>query len=148
MRTHSAAETRQLGERLAGLLRAGDTLLLRGDLGCGKSELTRGLAKGLGVTETVTSPSFTILNVYESGRIPLYHFDWYRLESSDELYELGMDEYLGGDGIAAVEWPEQCGDAVPEDALEIRFRYVDENTRDLSFRRLGAFHEIDGMEET
>ena len=98
------------------------------------------------MTETVTSPSFTILNVYESGRLPLYHFDWYRLEDSGELYELGMDEYLGGDGIAAVEWPEQCEDAVPEDALEIRFRYVDENTRDLSFRRLGAFHEIDGVE--
>jgi len=146
MRTNSAEETRQLGEWLAGRLKAGDTLLLRGELGSGKSEFTRGLAKGLGVTETVTSPSFTILNVYESGRLPLYHFDWYRLEDSGELYELGMDEYLGGDGIAAVEWPEQCEDAVPEDALEIRFRYVDENTRDLSFRRLGAFHEIDGVE--
>jgi len=146
MRTHSAEETRQLGEWLAGRLKAGDTLLLRGELGSGKSEFTRGLAKGLGVTETVTSPSFTILNVYESGRLPLYHFDWYRLEDSGELYELGMDEYLGGDGIAAVEWPEQCEDAVPEDALEIRFRYVDENTRDLSFRRLGTFHEIDGVE--
>lgn len=146
MRTHSAEETRQLGEWLAGRLKAGDTLLLRGELGSGKSEFTRGLAKGLGVTETVTSPSFTILNVYESGRLPLYHFDWYRLEDSGELYELGMDEYLGGDGIAAVEWPEQCEDAIPEDALEIRFRYVDENTRDLSFRRLGAFHEIDGVE--
>ena len=146
MRTHSAEETRQLGEWLADRLKAGDTLLLRGELGSGKSEFTRGLAKGLGVTETVTSPSFTILNVYESGRLPLYHFDWYRLEDSGELYELGMDEYLGGDGIAAVEWPEQCEDAVPEDALEIRFRYVDENTRDLSFRRLGAFHEIDGVE--
>ena len=146
MRTHSAEETRQLGEWLAGRLKTGDTLLLRGELGSGKSEFTRGLAKGLGVTETVTSPSFTILNVYESGRLPLYHFDWYRLEDSGELYELGMDEYLGGDGIAAVEWPEQCEDAVPEDALEIRFRYVDKNTRDLSFRRLGAFHEIDGVE--
>lgn len=147
MRTHSAGETRQLGERLAAQLKAGDTLLLRGELGCGKSELTRGLARGLGVTETVASPSFTILNVYESGRLPLYHFDWYRLESAEELYELGMDEYLGGDGIAAVEWPEQCEDAVPEKALEIRFRYVDENTRDLTFRRLGGFHEIDGVEE-
>ena len=148
MKTHSAGETRQLGERLAAQLKAGDTVLLHGELGCGKSELTRGLARGLGVTETVASPSFTILNVYESGRLPLYHFDWYRLESAEELYELGMDEYLGGDGIAAVEWPEQCEDAVPEKALEIRFQYVDENTRDLTFRRLGGFHEIDGVEET
>ena len=94
--TNSAAETRELGTRLAEKLKTGDVILLEGELGAGKSELARGVARGLGVTETVTSPSFTILNVYESGRIPLYHFDWYRLESAEELYELGMDEYLGG----------------------------------------------------
>ena len=115
--TNSAAETRALGERLAKQLKAGDVILLEGELGAGKSELARGVAKGLGVQETVTSPSFTILNVYESGRIPLYHFDWYRLESAEELYELGMDEYLGGDGIALVEWPERCPDAVPEGSI-------------------------------
>lgn len=82
MTSHSPQETRQIGERLAGELRQGDVLLLKGDLGAGKSEITRGIAKGLGVTETVTSPSFTILNVYESGRLPLYHFDWYRLHDS------------------------------------------------------------------
>ncbi len=129
MITKSAAETRALGERLAGRLRPGDVLLLEGDLGAGKSELTRGIAKGLGVTETVTSPSFTILNVYESGRCPLYHFDWYRLESSEELYELGMDEYLGGDGIAVVEWPGRCPDAVPESAARIRMTAAGENER-------------------
>ena len=96
--TNSVAETRALGAQLAEKLKAGDVILLEGELGAGKSELARGVAKGLGVLETVTSPSFTILNVYESGRIPLYHFDWYRLESEEELYELGMDEYLGGDG--------------------------------------------------
>ena len=129
MITKSAAETRALGEKLAGRLRPGDVLLLEGDLGAGKSELTRGIAKGLGVTETVTSPSFTILNVYESGRCPLYHFDWYRLESSEELYELGMDEYLGGDGIAVVEWPGRCPDAVPESAVRIRMTAAGENER-------------------
>ena len=129
MITKSAAETRALGEKLAGRLRPGDVLLLEGDLGAGKSELTRGIAKGLGVAETVTSPSFTILNVYESGRCPLYHFDWYRLESSEELYELGMDEYLGGDGIAVVEWPGRCPDAVPEGAVRIRMTAVGENER-------------------
>ena len=129
MITKSAAETRALGEKLAGRLRPGDVLLLEGDLGAGKSELTRGIAKGLGVTETVTSPSFTILNVYESGRFPLYHFDWYRLESSEELYELGMDEYLGGDGAAVVEWPGRCPDAVPEGAVRIRMTAVGENER-------------------
>ena len=129
MITKSAAETRALGEKLAGRLQPGDVLLLEGDLGAGKSELTRGIAKGLGVTETVTSPSFTILNVYESGRCPLYHFDWYRLESAEELYELGMDEYLGGDGIAVVEWPGRCPDAVPEGAVRIRMTAVGENER-------------------
>ncbi len=129
MITKSAAETRALGEKLAGRLQPGDVLLLEGDLGAGKSELTRGIAKGLGVTETVTSPSFTILNVYESGRFPLYHFDWYRLESSEELYELGMDEYLGGDGAAVVEWPGRCPDAVPEGAVRIRMTAVGENER-------------------
>ena len=117
--TNSAAETRALGEKLASRLKAGDVVVLEGELGAGKSELARGIARGLGVTETVTSPSFTILNVYESGRCPLYHFDWYRLESEEELYELGMDEYLGGDGIAVVEWAERCPDAVPENVLRI-----------------------------
>ena len=118
--SHSAEETREIGRRLAETLRAGDVILLEGDLGAGKSELARGIAKGLGVTETVTSPSFTILNVYGTGRIPLYHFDWYRLESEEELYELGMDEYLGGDGAAVVEWPDRCPGAVPESARRIR----------------------------
>lgn len=129
MITGSTAETRALGEKLARRLQPGDVLLLEGDLGAGKSELTRGIAKGLGVTETVTSPSFTILNVYESGRVPLYHFDWYRLESSEELYELGMDEYLGGDGVAVVEWPGRCPDAVPEGAVRIRITAAGENER-------------------
>ena len=127
--TNSAEETRALGERLAGQLKKGDVVTLGGELGAGKSELARGIARGLGVTETVTSPSFTILNVYESGRAKLYHFDWYRLESEEELYELGMDEYLGGDGIALVEWAERCPDAVPEGAVRITLETVGENSR-------------------
>lgn len=142
MITRDAGETRETGKHLAEQLRAGDTVLLRGNLGAGKSELTRGIAAGLGVTETVTSPSFTILNVYESGRIPLYHFDWYRLENEEELYELGMDEYLGGDGIAVVEWPEQCPEAVPEDALEIRLVHRGENEREITAKPLGNFRTV------
>ena len=129
LESRSAAETRALGERLASHLHPGDVVLLEGQLGAGKSELTRGIAKGLGVTETVTSPSFTILNVYESGRCPLYHFDWYRLEDAEELYELGLDEYLGGDGIAVVEWPERCPDAVPEKLIRIRLEATDDDKR-------------------
>ena len=127
--TNSAAETRALGEKLASRLKTGDVVVLEGELGAGKSELARGIARGLGVTETVTSPSFTILNVYESGRCPLYHFDWYRLESEEELYELGMDEYLGGDGIAVVEWAERCPDAVPENVLRIRLEVTGGESR-------------------
>ena len=127
--TNSAEETRALGEKLASRLKAGDVVILEGELGAGKSELARGIARGLGVTETVTSPSFTILNVYESGRCPLYHFDWYRLESEEELYELGMDEYLGGDGIAVVEWAERCPDAVPENVLRIRLEVTSGESR-------------------
>ena len=140
--TNSAAETRALGERLAKELKAGDVVLLEGELGAGKSELARGVAKGLGVQETVTSPSFTILNVYESGRIPMCHFDWYRLESDEELYELGMDEYLGGDCVALVEWPGRCPDAAPEDCLRIRIETEGENTRWISMEPLGGFREI------
>lgn len=140
--TKSSTETRALGERLAQQLKAGDVILLDGVLGAGKSELARGVAKGLGVQETVTSPSFTILNVYESGRIPLYHFDWYRLESAEELYELGMEEYLGGDGIALVEWPGRCPDAVPEDCLIIRIEPEGENTRRIKEEFRGKFRQI------
>lgn len=142
MLTNSPAETRALGQHLARYLRPGDVLLLRGDLGAGKSELTRGIAGGLGVTSPVTSPSFTILNVYDEGRVPLYHFDWYRLNSVDELYEMGMDEYLGGDGVAVVEWPSQCPEAIPETHLSIRLTPVGENARDVTLTPMGDFRDL------
>ncbi|MBP3637846.1 MAG: tRNA (adenosine(37)-N6)-threonylcarbamoyltransferase complex ATPase subunit type 1 TsaE [Clostridia bacterium] len=142
MRTNSPAETRLLGERLAHLLQPGDVLLMLGDLGAGKSELTRGIAKGLGVTSTVASPSFTILNVYDEGRVPLYHFDWYRLNDVEELYEMGMDEYLGGDGVAVVEWPRQCPEAIPETCLEVRITPVSETEREITLTPCGAFRSI------
>ena len=140
--TNSAAETRKLGERLAEKLKAGDVILLEGELGARKSELARGVARGLGVQETVTSPSFTILNVYESGWTPLYHFDWYRLESEEELYELGMDEYLGGDGITLVEWPDRCPDAIPDDCIRIRITAEGENTRRIEAEPADGFRGI------
>ena len=142
--THSAAETRALGARMAQEMKAGDVVLLEGELGAGKSEFARGVAGGLGVTETVTSPSFTILNVYESGRVPLYHFDWYRLESAEELFEMGLDEYLGGDGVAVVEWPAQCPDAVPENAVRIRLEATGENERTIDIGALVPEYEDTG----
>ena len=142
MRTNSPAETRALGCHLAAQLRPGDVLLLLGDLGAGKSELTRGIARGLGVSSPVASPSFTILNVYDEGRIPLYHFDWYRLNSAEELYEMGMDEYLGGDGVAVVEWPSRCPEAVPEKHLEVRIDPVDDCAREIALIPRGGFREL------
>ena len=142
MRTNSAEETRQLGEKLAEELRAGDVILLEGPLGAGKSELARGVARGLGVRETVTSPSFTILNAYDSGRVPLYHFDWYRLESAEELFEMGMEEYLGGDGIALVEWPGRCPEALPADFLMIEVLPGEGNERTLRTVRHGSFRKL------
>lgn len=142
MRTTSANETRTLGERLASSLRPGDVLLLLGDMGVGKSELTRGIARGLGIQGPVASPTFTILQVYDEGHIPLYHFDWYRLESTDELYEMGMDEYLGGDGIAIIEWPSQCPEAIPPCRLEITLTPLADTVREITWRGVGGFHEM------
>ncbi len=143
MISHSSEETRAFGERLALRLQAGDVLLLLGDLGAGKSELTRGLARGLGVTSTVTSPSFTILNVYDEGRLPLYHFDWYRLSGAGELYERGMDEYLGGAGVAVVEWPDQCPEAIPGDALRVTLSPLGENEREITLTPCGRFRVME-----
>lgn len=142
MRTTSANDTRTLGERLASSLRPGDVLLLLGDMGVGKSELTRGIARGLGIQGPVASPTFTILQVYDEGHIPLYHFDWYRLESADEFYEMGMDEYLGGDGIAIIEWPSQCPEAIPPCRLEITLTPLADTVREITWRGVGGFHEM------
>ena len=147
MRTESAEETRALGVRLAAELRAGDVILLEGPLGAGKSELARGIAQGMGVRETVTSPTFTILNVYSRERLPLYHFDWYRLESAEELYEMGMDEYLGGDGVALVEWPGRCPEALPADFLMIEISPEGEETRRIRAVRHGNFRKLENIEE-
>ena len=142
MITTSVKETRALGARLAASLRPGDVLLLFGDMGAGKSELTRGIASGLGIAGPIASPSFTILQVYEDGRIPLYHFDWYRMESVEELYELGMEEYLGGDGVAVIEWPTRCPEAIPESYLEVVLKPAGENLREISWRSAGNFRAI------
>ena len=106
--THSVSETQQLGAALAAQLEPNDVILLLGDMGAGNSVFTRGVARGLGVSGYVTSPTFTILQVHDDGRLPLYHFDWYRLSSVEELYELSMDEYLQNGGVAVIEWPSRA----------------------------------------
>ena len=107
------------------------------------SELTRGIARGLGVTGYVTSPTFTILQVHEEGRLPLYHFDWYRLESAEELYELAMDEYLQNGGVAVVEWPCRAPEAVPACRLEVEITPLGDTDRALRFTPVGGFRELD-----
>ena len=148
MQSNSPEETRKLGEQLAGELHPGDVILLEGPLGAGKSELARGIALGLGVRERVTSPSFTILNVYTSGRCPLYHFDWYRLSDPEELYEMGMEEYLTGvDGITLVEWPGQAAEALPADFLMIEIQPEGEGLRHFRTQRHGAFRQLNWERE-
>ena len=111
-RTHSESETEAVGEALATTLSPGTVIAFTGDLGAGKTAFTRGLARGLGISERVTSPTFTIVNEYEGGRLPLFHFDMYRLESSEELFDIGWEDYLRRGGVCAGEWSEKVADAL------------------------------------
>ena len=115
--THSPAETEELGCRLGRTLGPGAVVAYFGGLGMGKTAFTRGLARGLGCRGRVTSPTFTIVNEYEGGRLPLFHFDMYRLGSSDELFDIGWDDYLARGGVCAVEWSERVADALPEGTI-------------------------------
>ena len=126
-RTSSEAGTEALGEKLAAELKPGTVIAFTGDLGAGKTAFTRGLARGLGVTGRVTSPTFTIVNEYEGGRLPLFHFDMYRLESSDELFDIGWEDYLSRGGVCAVEWSEKVADAL-EGAMRIDIRRGESET--------------------
>lgn len=120
--TNSPSETEALGESLAGQLEPGTVIAFTGDLGAGKTAFVRGLARGLGVQERVTSPTFTIVNEYEGGRLPLFHFDMYRLGSADELFDIGWEDYLARRGVCAVEWSENVSDALDNDCLRVDIR--------------------------
>ena len=114
--TYSAEETSALGEKIGREAKPGEVCTLVGDLGVGKTVLTQGIAKGLGITEPISSPTFTIVNEYE-GPVPLFHFDMYRLEDSDALFDIGWEDYLARGGVCAVEWSERVEDALPEDTV-------------------------------
>ena len=126
--TNSPQETEALGAALGKRLPAGTVIAYRGDLGAGKTAFTRGLARGLGCTEQVTSPTYTIVNEYLGGRLPLFHFDMYRLSSSDDLWDIGWEDYLDRNGICAVEWSENVADAM-EHPLNITIEKLGEDTR-------------------
>lgn len=126
--TNSPEETETIGEKLANALPAGTILAYRGDLGAGKTAFTRGLARGLGANEPVTSPTYTIVNEYLSGRLPLFHFDMYRLRSADDLFDIGWEDYLDRNGICAVEWSENVAEAM-EDAVFITIQKTGESSR-------------------
>jgi len=120
--THSARETEEAGRRLAEKLSAGDVLALTGELGAGKTCFTRGIARGLGIKGYVKSPSFVMVHVHDKGgRLPLYHIDLYRVAGPREAEELGLEEYIYGDGVSVIEWAERGGGILPEDAVRIDF---------------------------
>ena len=126
--TSSPLETENVGAALAAVLKPGTVIAYTGDLGAGKTAFTRGLARGLGAAERVTSPTYTIVNEYLSGRLPLFHFDMYRLASADDLWDIGWEDYLERGGICAVEWSENVEEAM-ENAIYIRIEKTGEETR-------------------
>ena len=126
--THSPEETEKIGIALGEILAPGTVIAYRGDLGAGKTAFTRGLARGLGYAEPVTSPTYTIVNEYLGGRLPLFHFDMYRLASSDELWDIGWEDYLERGGVCAVEWSENVEDAM-EDAIWVTIQKTGEESR-------------------
>ena len=112
--THSAQETFALGQRIGLEALPGQVYTLIGDLGVGKTVFTQGVADGLGITEPVNSPTFTIVQIYEEGRMPFYHFDVYRIGDVEEMYDIGIDEYLFGDGVCLIEWPSRIEEVLPD----------------------------------
>ena len=117
--THNEIETEALGARLAAALKPGAVVAYQGGLGMGKTAFTRGLASGLGYPGRVTSPTFTIVNEYEGGQLPLFHFDMYRLADADAQFDIGWEDYLDRGGVCAVEWSEQVADALPSDTVYV-----------------------------
>jgi tRNA threonylcarbamoyladenosine biosynthesis protein TsaE len=138
--TRSAEETRRVGRLLGESCRGGEVLLLEGDLGAGKTTLTQGVAAGLGVTASVISPTFILLREYE-GRLPLYHFDFYRLEGTGRAVDLEFGEYLGAGGVCVIEWPAFAPEVAPPEYLRVELRISGETSRTLILEAVGRRHE-------
>lgn len=149
IKSGSAQETQHLGTQLGALVQPGDVIALQGDLGAGKTNFVQGLARGLGVRENVNSPTFILANEYNTGRLPLYHIDAYRVENATEALGFGLDDYLNGDGVTVIEWAERVRAALPHDVLWIELRYESENERLLDVTATGARAETlaDGLHD-
>ncbi len=120
----SPDETYELGRKIGTDVKPGSVIALNGDLGAGKTLFTQGLAQGMGITEPVNSPTFTILKIYDDGRLPLYHFDVYRIDDPYEMEEVGLDDYLYGSGVSVIEWPCNIAELMPEHYTDIRIERV------------------------
>ncbi len=137
IRTKNTEETAALGARFAETLVPGDVVCLLGDLGTGKTAFTKAVAAGLGVTEEITSPTFNIVNVYTSGRLPLYHFDVYRLSGAEEFDATGAGEYFDGSGVCMVEWADLIEEAIPDGSILVEIEYGEKETeRVFQFSRI------------
>lgn len=136
--THSAAETQAVAEKLATLVQAGTVITLNGDLGAGKTTFTQGFGKGLGVTRNVNSPTFTIMKQYQ-GRLSLYHMDVYRLEDTGD--DIGLEEYINGDGVAIVEWSNLIESSLPTERLAITIERIGDEERQLTFAPVGDVYD-------
>lgn len=129
--SRSPAETFELGRKFAASLQPGDVLALVGDLAAGKTNFMKGVAAGLDISADVTSPTFTLIHEYRDGRLPLHHFDFYRLETEDETLKIGLDEYLESEGVTAIEWADKFAGLLPQNTRWIRFRITGENEREI-----------------
>ena len=140
--TRNEAETEALGQRLGAQLKPGTVIAYYGDLGAGKTAFTRGIARGLEILDRVTSPTYTIVNEYE-GRLPLFHFDMYRLDSSDDLFDIGWEDYLARGGVCCVEWSERVEDVLTEAlVISIRKDPTDENIRHISIKGGECYEDL------
>lgn len=133
----SPLQTEQIGEALGKTLKGGEVIAFRGGLGMGKTCFTRGLARGLGCTDSVTSPTFALINEYLSGRLPLYHFDMYRISGWEDLYSTGYFDYIEQCGVIAAEWSENIENALPEDTIYVEFSRLDDTKREITIKSKG-----------